>query len=327
MKAAHAYNEMAGRIDAAMVAGAGAAERRTPAAAVGPTVRLLRGDAVELKAVRWQWRGFLPAGMLTVLGGSPGCGKTTIAESFAAIVTTAGIWPDGSRCAEAGDVLVWSGEDAHEVTASRLKACGADMKRVHLIDGISGSDGDAFDPGRDMPLLEAAAKELANPRLLIIDPIVSAVAGDGHKSNEVRRALQPVVDLAHRLGCAVLGITHFTKGTAGRDPVERITGSLAFAALARVVLVAAKVKTDDAEAASPGACWSGRSRTSARMMAALPIHWNASRLRPALKASLSHGARHCRERRARCLPTQKPSRKKARNRRRSMMRWPFSRQN
>ena len=38
----------------------------------------------------------------------------------------------------------------------------------------------------------------------------------------------------------MLGITHFTKGTGGSDPVERVTGSIAFAALARVVLVAAK---------------------------------------------------------------------------------------
>jgi hypothetical protein len=42
----------------------------------------------------------------------------------------------------------------------------------------SGSEGEAFDPGRDMPLLEAAAERLAAPRLLILDPIVSAVAGD-----------------------------------------------------------------------------------------------------------------------------------------------------
>jgi hypothetical protein len=221
------------------------------AAAAMPAVRLLRGDAVALEPVRWLWRGFLPAGMLTILGGAPGCGKTTIALSLAATVTRAGAWPDGSRCTQAGDVLVWSGEDANAVTAARLVASGADMRRVHFIDGITGADGDAFDPGRDMALLESTAEALAAPRLLILDPIVSAVAGDSHKGAEVRRALQPVVTLAQRLGCAVLGITHFSKGTSGRDPVERVTGSIAFAALARLVLVAAKVKAepgDDAEA-------------------------------------------------------------------------------
>ena len=73
-----------------------------------------------------------------------------------------------------------------------------------------------------------------------IDPIVSAVSGDSHKNTEVRRGLQPLVDLAAEMKCVLLGITHFSKSTQGRDPVERITGSLAFGAFARVVLVVAK---------------------------------------------------------------------------------------
>jgi putative DNA primase/helicase len=185
--------------------------------------------------------------MLTILGGSPGCGKTTIALSLAATVTRGGTWPDGSRCSRPGDVLVWSGEDAHAVTAARLKASGADMSRIHFIDGVTGYEGEAFDPGRDMPLLESTAEGLPCVRLLILDPIVSAVAGDSHKGAEVRRSLQPVVAMGQRIGCAVLGITHFSKGTGGRDPVERVTGSIAFAALARLVLVAAKVKAEPGE--------------------------------------------------------------------------------
>lgn len=218
---------------------------RAQAVASVPTVRLIRGDAVDLEPVRWLWKDTLPAGMLTILGGAPGCGKTTIALSFAATVSRGGLWPDGTRCTEPGDVVIWSGEDAHPVLAARLKAMGANMQRIHFIDGISNSEGEAFDPGRDMPLLEATLESLSAPRLLILDPIVSAVAGDGHKSNDVRRALQPVVSLGQRQGCAVLGITHFSKGTGGRDPVERVTGSIAFAALARLVLVAAKVQADD----------------------------------------------------------------------------------
>jgi len=224
---------------------------RAAALAPTPAVRLIRGDAVALEPVRWLWRGFLPAGMLTILGGSPGCGKTTIALSLAAAVTRGGAWPDGTRCTDPGDVVIWSGEDGHAVTAARLVASGADMQRVHFIDGITGSEGEAFDPGRDMLLLEATVEKLLAPRLLILDPIVSAVAGDSHKGAEVRRALQPVVTLGQRAGCAVLGITHFSKGTSGRDPVERVTGSIAFAALARLVLVAAKVKSDAGDDAEP----------------------------------------------------------------------------
>jgi putative DNA primase/helicase len=79
------------------------------------------------------------------------------------------------------------------------------------------------------------------PALLIVDPLVSAVTGDSHKNAEVRSALQPLVDLAAAHGVAVLGVSHFSKGTQGRDPTERVTGSLAFGALARVVLATAKL--------------------------------------------------------------------------------------
>jgi putative DNA primase/helicase len=226
-----------------------AADDLARASAAMPEVRLTRGDCVALEPVHWVWPGFLPAGMLTILGGSPGCGKTTIALSLAATVTRGASWPDGARCDSAADVIVWSGEDPPSVSAARLVAADADMQRIHFISGVS--DGEAFDPGRDMALLESTLAGLPAPRLLILDPIVSAVAGDSHKGAEVRRSLQPVVDLAQRLGCAVLGITHFTKGTNGRDPIERVTGSIAFAALARVVLVAAKVKPEPGDEGEP----------------------------------------------------------------------------
>lgn len=214
-----------------------------------PTVQLIRGDTVAVEPVAWLWRHFLPVGMLTILGGAPGCGKTTIALALAAVVTRGGRWPDGGRCGQAGDVIVWSGEDDKHVLGARLIACGADMVRVHFVGGVS--DGEPFDPARDLPLLQATAAKLPELRLVILDPIVSAVAGDSHKNAEVRRGLQPAVTLAQICGCAVLGITHFTKGTAGRDPVERITGSLAFAALARVVLVAAKENAEPDGDAQP----------------------------------------------------------------------------
>jgi putative DNA primase/helicase len=68
------------------------------------------------------------------------------------------------------------------------------------------------------------------------------VTGDGHKNSETRRALQPLVDFASEAGVAVLGVTHYSKGTSGRDPSERVTGSLAFVAVSRLVMATAKSK-------------------------------------------------------------------------------------
>ncbi len=46
---------------------------------------------------------------------------------------------------------------------------------------------------------------------------------------------------------AVLGITHFSKGGKGEDPAQRLVGPIGFAAVARAIMVAAKVQTQDGE--------------------------------------------------------------------------------
>jgi putative DNA primase/helicase len=76
--------------------------------------------------------------------------------------------------------------------------------------------------------------------MIDIDPVVMMVAGDSHKNTEVRRGLQPLADLAAARSCVALGVTHLTKGTGARDPIERVTGSLAYAAGPRVVMMSAK---------------------------------------------------------------------------------------
>jgi putative DNA primase/helicase len=214
---------------------------RKPTAAVIAKVDLRRAADVPMTAIRWLWDGFLAKGKLHVFGGPPGSGKTTVALSMAATVTCGGRWPDGSL-AKAGNVLIWSGEDDEADTLiPRLAAAGADLKRCYFVgDTRKGADVRAFDPAQDIVLLTAEAERIGGVSLILVDPIVSAVSGDSHKNTETRRALQPLVEMAERLDAAVLGITHFSKGSAGRDPTERITGSIAFGAVARVVMVAAK---------------------------------------------------------------------------------------
>lgn len=205
------------------------------------TVDLIRASEVTPEPISWLWKDWLAAGMMHILGGAPGTGKTTIGIALAATVTSGGRWPDRTR-SPFGNVVIWSGEDdPTDILTPRLALSGADLSRVYFIDRVrEGSEKRFFDPAHDIEPLRQRLAEVGDVRLLIVDPIVSAVAGDSHKNAEVRRGLQPLVDLAKSMRCALLGITHFTKGTTGRDPVERITGSLAFGALARVVLVAAK---------------------------------------------------------------------------------------
>jgi len=197
------------------------------------------------RSISWIWNGWLAAGKFHILAGAPGTGKTTLAILFAATVTRGGGWPDGSH-ADPGSVAIWSGEDdPADTLVPRLMAAGADTTRVHFVHAVT-EDGRRrpFDPALDVRMLADALRNHCDVRMLIIDPVVSAVAGDSHKNAEVRRSLQPLGDLAAALQCAVIGITHLSKGTAGREPTERVTGSLAFAAVARVVMLAAKVQAD-----------------------------------------------------------------------------------
>jgi hypothetical protein len=212
------------------------------------SVTLVQCSTIETKPITWLWNGFIPQGKLTLLAGAGGTGKSTLAFNFAAAVSNGGTWPDRSRCNGASNVLVWSSEDdAADTITPRLMAAGANLSRCGIISGAIDENGlrCPFDAARDMSQLRDAAHQIGGVSLLIIDPIVTAVTGDMHKSNDVRRSLQCIVDFAAEMNCAVLGITHFAKGTAGKNSAERVIGSQAFAALARMVLVAAKEEDSD----------------------------------------------------------------------------------
>lgn len=209
-------------------------------------LNIIRGSDFKPEPIVWIWNDWLAAGKFHILAGAPGTGKTTIALNLAATITRGGAWPDGTTCGS-GNILIWSGEDDRKNTLlPRLLAHGADPKRTYFIENIEeNNEARFFDPSRDIGELCKEVSKISEVRLIIIDPIVNVVAGDSHKNGEVRRALQPLVELAEKLQAVILGISHFTKGTLGHEPLERVTGSIAFGALARIVLATAKT-TDPA---------------------------------------------------------------------------------
>lgn len=220
-----------------------ASSQFAPARVPRPSALLIRASDITPEAIRWLWPSWIPEGKLTLLAGAPGTGKTTLAIALAAVISRGGKWPDGSVCGRPGDVLMWSGEDnPADTIVPRLMAAGADMHRIHIVTGCTGLHGEIqpFDPSSDIPLLAERLADMGGASMLIVDPIVSAVSGDAHRVNDVRRDLQALVDMAAGYRCAVLGISHFAKGTKGSSPAERVIGSQAFVALARVVLVAGK---------------------------------------------------------------------------------------
>lgn len=209
-------------------------------------LEMTRAADVVMTEIDWLWPGWLARGKLHVLAGDGGAGKTTLALSIAATISRGAVWPDGMKAVE-GNVLIWSGEDdASDTLVPRLVAAGADLDKVFFVGDVrQGGSTRPFDPSADLEMLTTEAQRIGSVALLVVDPVVSAIVGDGHKNTEVRRSLQPLVDLGRDLRCAVLGISHFSKGGGGADPLLRVIGSVAFGASARVVLVAGKKPGSD----------------------------------------------------------------------------------
>jgi putative DNA primase/helicase len=148
--------------------------------------------------------------------------------------------------------LIWTSEDdPADTLVPRLMRMGADLSRIHFIEEAipQGAKSRPFNPATDMQALVAKAEAIGNVGLLILDPVIAAMpmTRNSHNNAETRNGMQPVVDFAKATDIATIGIGHLTKGTAGKDPLERLNGSGAFGALPRVVMGAAKNEADDGE--------------------------------------------------------------------------------
>jgi putative DNA primase/helicase len=231
-----------------------AAAKVPPVPLLAPMPSMLCAADIQVQVIEWLWKYWLALGKLHIIAGGKSDGKSTLMLSLGTVVTRGGTWPDGTLCKTPGYLVIWSGEDGvADTIVPRLKLMGADMRRVFILEGAKKPDGTymPFDPTSDIARLDTALATLKHgPIFLVIDPIVSVVAagkaGAMHQNNEVRAALAPLVKLAGDHNAVAIGVTHFTKGTKGANPLERVTGSLAFAALARVVLTTVK-KPDDSE--------------------------------------------------------------------------------
>ncbi|MFL9951924.1 AAA family ATPase [Paraburkholderia nemoris] len=216
----------------------------------GPVLEI--ASEIPILPIIWLWKFWLARGKLHLLAGPPATGKTTLALSIAATLSVGGIWPDGSRAPQ-GRVLIWTCEDGVEDTLMpRLAASGADLDNIYILRETSENGRRRpFDFHVDLTRLTGKVQELGDVVLVIIDSIAQIVSGNSNSNTQVRKDLEPVVVFAEQTGIAVLGLTHVTKGSKKKDPLERVNGSTAFGAVARVVLIVAPDESDRADDGVP----------------------------------------------------------------------------
>jgi hypothetical protein len=223
-----------------------------------PRLEVVRVGRVPMKRIEWLWPDRLAIGKLSLLAGEPGMGKSMMTADMIARITTGEPWPDGGAARAPGSAMLLTTEDEIEDTIKpRLIAAGGDANQLAVVRSVR--DGDArrgFNLTADLPALEAAldamdATDYEPVRLIVIDPLSAYLGGklDSHKNTDVRAALEPLAEMASRKRVAVLGLSHLTKSGGDRSAVGRVLGSIAFAAVARVVLFA--VRDDEQEEGKP----------------------------------------------------------------------------
>lgn len=185
---------------------------------------------IQPKAVEWLWLERLPAGMVSVLDGPPGAGKSTLVIDIVARLTTGRPLPGETGSRPPATVVLLGHEDSPEHTIRpRLDAAKADASRVRLLMDIGGRPPRLPDDGAE---IERVVRE-TGASLLVVDPI-SAYLGqaDLHRDNDVRVALAPLAAIAANTGAAVLLLRHLRK-SGGVDAMGRGIGSVGIIALAR----------------------------------------------------------------------------------------------
>jgi hypothetical protein len=232
----------------ALVEGCGEAEVAGPPEDEGAEARveglrpvLVTMDTVVPKDVDWLWQPWIPLGMLTLMDGDPGLGKSSLCLDLAARVSRGWGMPGSPEgvVTEPAAVLLLSAEDSLSHTIRpRLDAADADPALICSLEAFKTCDGER------PPILPFDVEEIEtiirdrNVRLVVIDPFLAYLDGQvhSHVDQEVRRVLHRLKLLAERTGVAIILVRHLNK-LDGAPALYRGGGSIGIVGAVRSALV------------------------------------------------------------------------------------------
>jgi bifunctional DNA primase/polymerase-like protein/AAA domain-containing protein/primase-like protein len=210
-------------------------------------IRVRTFDKIALEKVEWLWPGAIPYGKLTLFIGDPGHGKSYLTVDLAARLSVGTKLPNGTKLARAErSLLVFCEDGAGDTVKPRLALAGANQQLVGELTVVGDAGEDRMlRLDEDLAALEAAIVRLG-VRLLVLDP-VGAYLGkkvNSWKDDDVRQLLGPVAQLADRTKSAIVGIMHLNKRQTA-NVLQRVTGAMAFTAVARSVVLVGPHPEDD----------------------------------------------------------------------------------
>jgi AAA domain len=198
---------------------------------------------VERRPVKWLWEPYIPLGMVSMISGDPGAGKSFVALALCADVTRGRI--GRTHFPKPADVLYMTFENPlSECLAPRFDSLTGDDTRFWTVTGTVYEDEKGIDERgiitfADLDLLDDVIGE-KGVRLVVIDPLTSFF-GEGKNTNhsaDTRPVFDRLARLAERHGCAVLVIRHNNKQTGGKA-IYRGGGSIDMTGAVRSEMLAA----------------------------------------------------------------------------------------
>ncbi len=199
---------------------------------------------VQPQAVRWLWPYRIPIGQA-----DDGCRQPWLGEILSQSLHRGGsharldLAGDDQSTAPIGDVILLSDEDGDDDTIRpRADAAAADVRHIHLLEGVTHIDPDTGRPSlslfnleRDLEFGNRApghgrqreSSSLTRYRRTAGRPTPT-------RTPTCRRWLAPLAAMAGKHGVSVLLVSHLNKAGGGKA-VYRTTGNLAFPAAARAV--------------------------------------------------------------------------------------------
>lgn len=215
----------------------------------GRELVVVMADKVEPQPIEWVWPQRISAGSLTLVAGYVGQAKSLLCLYMIGEITNGGRWPDASGTTRQGSAIWLGGEDGLErAFIKRVAAAGIDKTRLAIVKGTRarGETGAAgiVNLQRDVRLLLQQLDAMPDCRVIVFDPLSDYLGCDPNKREEVRPALQPLIEACNARNVAIVGIMHLSKKNDAVG-VQRLAGSTAFSELARHILVVGNDPQDD----------------------------------------------------------------------------------